>query len=388
MEFQRSTIRQSPPWLRGGPFSAAALAALALLMLAAGRASAGGAIVGPPQAVSSPIYLTSIACVDSETCYAIGRQSMDSGPAEIVTLTDGKVTDQQTVSSGGSDFLEALACLPTGACYAIGSTSLSSGGSMLLPITNGVPGQAQKVDGVASLRGIACSAAGASCYAVGGSAEPGASGVIVPVMDGREGQAQPVPGTVLLWDIDCPTTHMCYALGATDFGLATLIVPVADGRALAGQPVSGGGFSAIACPSSDICYAVGYAGGPASTNRGQGTGGYVAVMDGQPGPIEIVDGAGPFSAIACPTSNTCFALGSLHAPPVGTPSGPPSAAVVPIRDGAAGDVIAADFPSLLSGDCPNSQICYAVTRNAIVPISSSGTAEAVPLPSEEAPPAD
>ena len=338
--------------------------------------------VGAPLLFPGPVFLASIACVDGDTCYVIGRAHTYSGPGELFTLTDGTVTNQQTLT--GADFMFDLACSPDGACDAIGRDSFGSGPALVLPISNGAPGAIQTVDGVATLTGIACSGSGA-CYAVGAGADPSASGVIVPIVDGGIGPVVSVSGAAYLTDVDCPTADTCYAIGSGGGDSATVVVPVVDGQPGATQDVQGGGFSAIACPSADTCYAVGYAGGPASTNHGQGNGGFVAIVDGQPGPVQTVDGAGPLTRIACPTSSRCLAFGMVHAPPIGSTGNLPislSGAVVPIMDGVAGSMISGigmygegpGRPSdyVTSADCPNSQTCYALTRDGIIPITVGG----------------
>ena len=364
------------------PLLSALSALLSVLCLVTGTANAGTASPGAPLALPSPAYLTSIACVDADTCYVIGRASTDAGPGVLITLTDGTVSQEQTISADGASFMQALACVPDGACYAIGSTSLGSGVALLLTINDGVPGAIQTVDGVGFWESLACNESG-TCYAVGGSSGPGGHGVVVPIAGGQAGKAEPVPGTLIMWDLDCPTADACYGIGSADLGAATLLVPLVDGQPGAILTMQGGGFRAIACPAPASCYAVGYAGGPASTNESQGTGGFIAISGGQPGPLQTVDAVGPFISIACPTSSTCFAFANMHGPPRGAAAGPLPGAVVPISNGLAGSLItvsagagnqagAAPADALGSADCPNSSMCYVLTTHAIVPVAAGG----------------
>ncbi len=355
------------------------LTALALLGPGAGAAHAGaGALtVGAPMALPQPTSLTSIACVDADTCYSTGGWPGGPGPKFLITLTDGSQTDEQTIP--GASTVSGIACAPGGACYVIGLTSRPPEGSVF-PITAGSPGPAQLIDGV-SLDGIACAPDGA-CYAVGAT-EPSLEGVVVPLVAGQAGQPQPVPGTSNLSDIDCPTADTCYAIGMSADGLPggpiAVVVPVVDGLPGAAQPIDGGDFRAIACPSADTCYAAGYAGGLASANEGQGTGGIVTIVDGQPAAVQAVPAAGPLDAIACPTASTCLALGLVHNPlsagatqRAGFPT--PDAAIVPITAGQPGDVIDVSTASspLLGGYCPISSTCYVFTQDQIISVNLGG----------------
>jgi hypothetical protein len=317
------------------------------------------------------MYLTSIACVDADTCYALGRQSETQGPANVLTLLDGMITNNQTVPPGGPSFLQDLACSRSGACYAAGTATPGSGPPLLLTIAAGVPGTMLAVPGVGFLDGLACNAAG-TCFAVGGTPGSNGQGTISQIVDGQVGPPFLVPGTRIVWDIDCPTVDTCYAIASADFGAATLMLPVADGQPGAVVPVQGGGLSAIACPSPDTCYAVGYAGGPASTNEGQGTGGFSVIVRGQPGTIQASDGAGPFVAIACPTASECLALGSVHGLPRSEAvTGPPGGAIVPIMNAVAAGVITTDS-ALVGGDCPTSLLCYAIGHQEVIPVTLGG----------------
>jgi hypothetical protein len=366
-------------------FLLAALALLPLLGPATRVAYAGSGLVtiGALQRLPGSAYFTSIACEDAHICYAAGTAQRFSGPGALFTLTDGTVSDEQTLPDANS--LTSLACTPGGPCYAIGADAQRPPRALVFTIDRGAAGRPQTIDGV-FLNGIACRNSGA-CYAVGDQLNQDGGAVIVPIAGSQMGPPQPAPGANTLYDIDCATADRCYAVGQSAGSPAVepvaVIVPLIDGQPDAVQPVGGGYFHAIACPSPDTCYAVGYAGGLASTNEGQGTGGFVEVVDGQVGAVQSVSASGPLGSIVCPTASTCFAAGRVHNP---LSAGATQAqgfpllpwAMVPIAGNAAGDLIRPDAglsvatAAPLSGDCPTSDRCYLLTPDGITPIAING----------------
>jgi len=368
-----------------------ALAAAVLFAASGGEANAGGPGISAPQAFSGSVGLTSIACVDAGTCYVIGNGT-GSSQGTLFTLTDGAVTNQQPLGQIGTNGWKDIACWSGGTCYAIGVDSSVPPRSLVLPIVNGTPGTGQTLEsgvylggGVAG--GIACGPSGA-CYAVGGGdgGSGGPAGVIVPLLNGRVGKATSVPGTSYLFDIDCPTADTCYAVGNCSGGVAACnggaegIVSIVDGQPGAIQvaqsdPTTSPNLTAIACPNADDCYATGSLVVSTSARpRGIGEGAVVASVDGQPGAFQTVAGTNWLYAMACPTSRTCFALGTGSDT---SASGGSLGIVVPITDGVAGAAMSVDVGApagtapFVSGDCPSAETCYGLSSDGIVPIDAS-----------------
>ena len=355
------------------------LAVVLLLGFGTRKASAGAPAIGAPQAFSGSVQLASIACTDADTCYVIGG---GESPAQgtLFTLTDGTVTNQRPLGPAGSGGWKDIACGSDRTCVAIGLDSERPPHTLILPIVNGTPGAAQALPsgtylGAGVSAGAACGSGGV-CYGVGGgSATSATTGVIVRVAGEQAGKPLPVAGTQYLFDIDCPTPSTCFAIGGSG------IVSISDGSGgsvQAIQPPSNGSpnLTAIACPDAHTCYSSGaVAFDPSFRGRGTNLGAVVASLDGQPGPIQTVSGTDWLYAVVCPTSRLCFALGTGNGGIVG---GALQGVVVPIADGVIGATMTVDVgagsgqPGFVSGDCPSSTTCYALSASGIVPITLPG----------------
>ena len=100
-------------------------------------------------------------------------------------------------------------------------------------------------------------------------------------------------------------------------------------------------LQAVACPTLDLCDAVG---GIISDGKAM----WVPITGGVIGTVHRVDGSAWLDAIACPTASTCIAVGEADG----------LAAVLQITDGTAGVVqqLSAEIQAL-SISCPTADVC-------------------------------
>jgi hypothetical protein len=136
---------------------------------------------------------------------------------------------------------------------------------------------------------------------------------VVTITNGVAGPAQAVDSYVYLSAIACPTTTTCEAVGAYSYGYAypsfnAAVVPIVNG--VAGVPQLSADtrqLRAIACSDAATCRAVGdftQAGAP-----------MVPIVGGVPDAVETIPGTSSYSlspmrGIACPSATTCLAVGS------------------------------------------------------------------------------
>jgi hypothetical protein len=298
---------------------------------------------GSPQHVSGA-DLRAIACPTSDKCYAVGEAS---GHSYVITLTGGVASTP--VETGWPHSLNSIACPTSDTCYAVGSefnTDPTVGG-IIVPITYGQLGNLIPVPGFWGLRNIACPTAH-TCYATGiapgttrsitGGTVPAST--VVPITDGVVGTSLPLPISDV--NIACPTSSACVLIGATPTVLSAGGSGVVGGNAAAVALIDGsvaqtgiqmtdaGRLLGLACPVADTCYAVGSStvqqpgvcGNPdpsvcallqssgALAHSSQTTSAIVILQNGgAPTPARVADNVGELDAIACPTSDTCYAVG-------------------------------------------------------------------------------
>ena len=354
--------------------SAVGLAIGMTIAVAGAPASAGIAV----QAVSGTGPLVGVTCPTASTCYAVGVSSTQS-EGVVVPIIDGTPGTVDAVSETFE--LLGLTCPTPSTCYAVGYTSLHEG--VVVPITHGVPGTVDAVSGTRLLAAVACPTP-STCYAVGESSSDG--GVLVPITNGTPGRADAVSGTEnvegILEGVACPTSSTCYAVGyhyPEVNGPVRVVVPITNGSPGATVTLSGKGeLAGVACPTPRTCYAVGQntSDEAAAADAGGQVGVVVPITNGAVGSVKPVSGTQDLQGIACPTSGSCYAVGSNLS------SGEVYRVVVPIGDGTPRTVAAVSGTSALVGvACATSATCYADGVN-----SSSEGNEGVVATTGAAPP--
>jgi hypothetical protein len=340
--------RTKTAWLR----CLAAWAGVLLGLVYAGPASA--ATVGAATVIPGTWELYSISCPSSTVCYAAGQNLSDQDV--VVALGDG-LSGAVIAGSGADDVFTGIACPSELTCYAVGSETSALGQppvGALLPINSGSPTSVSTPSGWLAITGVACPSSGA-CYAVGNtqSSTGAGSGMVAPLSS--DGLGNPGSVSPLLSAIACPNAGTCYAVGNEPTGAVPLqpvgvVMSIAIGNlgtAITTAPGTGT-LSAIACPTSSTCYAIGL----------DPTGGQWVVLtltSGAPGAVNPVPDKLTLSGLACASADTCYAVGQ-------DPS--QEGVVVPIADGVpAGPIAVAGTGFLNAIACPNSGICYAVGNN-------------------------
>ena len=189
----------------------------------------------------------------------------------------------------------------------------------------------QSIPNTLEIRDLAC-ATTTSCVAVGLHELPnngGGEGAVVPITDGEAGTAQIVPGISDLFGVGCYTSSNCLAVGGAPSGPLSLVVPITNGTP--GAPISTSAqLNDVACPTSTTCYAVGS--------------GVLPITNGSIGTVQAVTppscGGGctveswTLNSIVCPTASTCIAGGAVVGQILGSnrspitkwllPTGPPA----------------------------------------------------------------
>lgn len=225
-----------------------------------------------------------------------------------------------------------IACEPTtDTCVAVGDGPVVRDGlavGVVVSITNGVAGKPQPVPAADVLRSVACPSA-SECVAVG--VHPGAavanshaSGLYVDIHVGHPSRPVIVPSATTLDAVSCTAPGDCIATGDNLVNQG-IVLRVGGTMEHAPKVVHGlPQLDAIACETASQCVAEGTVGQP-----GYYEGGVVDIVDGVPGPLQVLPGATLYG-IACPSASTCEGIGEN----VGTIGQYAQGAVVPIVDGA------------------------------------------------------
>ncbi len=293
-----------------------------------------------------------IACSSSTECYVVGTNSNNNGI--IIPMDNGTIgTTIQTIWTTGA---YGTVCPSSAGCSMVGSLGQTG---YVTTATTGGSGTLEPVSGTALLAAIACPTS-TECYAAG--IGQNGIGAVVPINSGTPGTPQAVSGTALLAAIACPTSTECYAVGANANGYG-VIVPIDNGTVGTAETVSAAsenGLSGIACSSSTECYAVGTE-MTASSTKFNITGIIVPIDNGTVGTAETVSAASEneLSGITCSSSTTCYATGAEMT--ALSASSNTTGIIVPIDNGTPGTPQAVSGTALLTGiTCPSSTTCYAV----------------------------
>ncbi len=314
-----------------------------VLMGGAALAPAAGAAAPPATAatiadLSDPAMttgtLSGVACPSATACLAVG-----SGPSQgadaVASVTGSSATwGALTPSSGDTGNFyawNAIACPSATACLAVGADNLNavvtiatlSAGTWSWTPTTELPNDAT---GAGSLDAIACPST-TTCLAVGSDGEGvGIATVATATASGWTWS----PETTLLADasgqgglnaIACPSATTCVAVGS-DGSLGVAASATGTGATwtwgsesaveLGAASPGLGGLNGVACPSATTCVAVGWDNTDAVVTSGtRAASGWTWL------PEQIVtpdaSGGGELSAVACPSSAVCVAVGSTIA---------------------------------------------------------------------------
>ncbi len=316
-----------------------------VVVLVAGAALAPAAAEAAPPATATTIadlsdpamttgVLSAVACPSATTCLAVGS-GPSQGAVAVASVTGSVATwgalEPSSGDAGNFFAWSAIACPSATTCLAVGAddanavitvATLSAGTWSWTPTTE-LPNDAS---GAGSLAAIACPSA-TTCLAVGAD---GNSVGIATVATATAGGWTWSPETTLLADssgqgglsaIACPSATTCVAVGS-DGSLGVAAGATGTGATWTWGPESAielgaasaglGGLNGVACASAATCVAVGSDNSDAVVTSGtRGATGWTW----EPEQIVTPDasGGGELSAVACPSSAVCVAVGSTIA---------------------------------------------------------------------------
>ena len=321
-------------------------AALVLALTVIGSAVGSGVLLTTSAGAAAQGFrpmttFNGVACASASQCIGVGDAA--SGAAAPLDPQSGDLSagqSPQLISSSG--LLFAVSCPSASACLAVGEDAGGTGGVAvpLDPATAMVrSGQEPHVDPGIFLSGVAC-ASGTQCLAVGHDSS--GTGVAVPlspttgaVSGGQRVRAVSGTGGVGLEGVACPSANLCVAVGENSGRSAGIAVPLSPttGAIRGGQSVHDvthrGVLFGLACPSTTVCLGVGWGADQPS----------VAVpIDPRTGAVptgqsdrSISSRAAMLTAVSCPSTSLCLAVGNdAGDPSVGqaVPIAPTTATIV------------------------------------------------------------
>ncbi len=276
------------------------------------------------QAVSSTV-LSGISCPTSTFCMAVGTTNAIPSLGEVVTTRDGGQIWHQVSSPTGSVSVMSARCWSRTYCLALASDGTSywsvttTDGGNIWQRTGTLP------TGMAGVRDLSCRTT-MDCIVAGYIASTpghGTGAVALTTTGGTNWSLATLPvGSGLLGDAVCASESMCVAVGTTTNAFSDLIpsagmiLSSSDGGSswVNTQTPSGlnDGFG-VACPDSTTCVAVGirWISSLSSTQPATPSAGLVLTTSSGQTWIDLPNKYAPIAlgALACPTVNTCLAVG-------------------------------------------------------------------------------
>ena len=246
---------------------------------------------------------------------------------------------------------------------------MGEAGNIVASVDGGVTWQIRRSGTYNTLKGIACPTS-RDCVVVGGNGpdvwvgngdevEHTQPGTILTSTNGGASWIRRSSGTgtyTALYDIACPTSRDCLAVGGGAIGGAAILTSTNGGASWMRRSPGTGTYTAlygIACPTSRDCLAVG-------SQEGAGT--ILASSDGGVTWQNRASGIQALASITCPTSNDCLASASAAGGFLVTADG--GATWTGRSTGS--DQLAFGFA------CPTSSSCLAVTENGAILKSPDG----------------
>lgn len=275
--------------------------------------------------------LTGISCTADNMCVQVGESSMDTGAPVLFLAQQGTQYPTDTeVSSNGlgwtGEGLYGVSCPSDARCEAVGYADDSTGAQIAMAVT-WTGGQFWTFDAPvvppasvsSKFTSISCPTVD-YCKAVGWYVD--AAGETTPLEETLSGStwtidAQPVPAPPgsSLTSVSCTSTITCEAVGATatPAGASLALAEDWDGASWTAQVVpqttSSVSLASVSCPTTLSCWAVGsqQGGGPSTpiAERWDGASWQETALPQVPDSL-----AASLSAVSCPTSDSCEAVGS------------------------------------------------------------------------------
>lgn len=270
-----------------------------------------------------------------------------------------------------------VSCPTASVCYQLDAGMNESTGewdSFVITVTNGVPGSPQLVgsNGGGSYEDLTCASL-STCYAATTTGGPGQQAVVVTLTNDNgtfSATTTVVSSLTLIRGFSCPTTSVCYGVGAdNDTGSSNGgdVFTLSGGSVSGVHPVAGtGALWGIACESASTCFAVG-----ATEEAGVGEAAMFPVTSGTPGSGLAIPEGNEFGAVSCGSSTTCYAL----IPSVDSENAQ-AAIIVPIVGGVLGQPQSAPPGNLFTLSCPSAAECLS-SGNGAFDVFVDGVAEPI-----------
>jgi hypothetical protein len=316
-----------------------------------------GALTG----TSAIANLNSVSCSSAGACFAVGEYEDTAGIIHglVVPISGGKVGTAVGVTppgASGETYLRSVSCPLVGVCVAVGTYAINANANQegaILTIANGVPSPVSTVGlpanantnaPLVTVNSVSCWATG-YCVAAGQYLSSSGAEIypfVIPVANGvaAAGVEVTLPATAytgaggqqsVLNSISCQATGACVAAGeyvGAGGGSEPLVVPIsAAGKpaaagvvslpANAGATTADDGLNAVSCGPTGACEAVGYyvdsagSGEPlaVSVSGSVVSAGTELKLPGNALGVSAGTQAASLSAVACPQSNACLAVG-------------------------------------------------------------------------------
>ena len=352
----------------------ARLLALLLALILIGL-PAGSTIVTATSASATPqdfgpmTTFNGVACASATRCIGVGAvtSNVNSGAAVSLNPASGGLSTGQSVRLIGSSwFLNGVSCPSSSLCLAVGeSPNQAKGVAVPLDPNTAAIRKGEELHSISgiSLSAVACASSG-QCLAVGhNSSGSGAVVALSPatgtVLSGHTVQTIPGTGGVGLEGVACPSANLCVAVGENAERSAGIVVALnpATGAVQHGRSVQSvthrGVLFDLACPSTTVCLAVGWGASRPSVAVpiDPATG---ALINGQSDRSVSVRAA-MLTGVSCPSVSWCLAVGNN----AGDPSVGQS---VPLSPSTARIVTGQSIQTLVGTGALNAVACPSTTR--------------------------
>ena len=284
----------------------------------------------------SPTF-TSVACVSSSACEAVGSYESTTGVVALAETWNGSAWGEQAVpspTSATNASLTALSCSSASACSATGSYGTTGPYSYGLQqdwAANLAAG-AWTVKSISSLAGtgfdqlqsVSCSATTA-CTAVGGAENSkGQEVALTEAWNGAGWTVQSVPspkGSTGDWlsGVSCTAVNACVAVGSshTAASMQTALIEMWDGTSWSIQPAPmpsasfSSGLGSVSCSAANACTAIGSFTSSVTYKTAflaESWNGSTWTASALPTPADFY--YGQLSSISCSAVDACVAVGS------------------------------------------------------------------------------
>ena len=287
----------------------------------------------PAPAKTQDSYLYGAFCPSASVCLAVGSAAASTTSRPLAERWNGHTWAIETAPSPAGatqSVLTGIWCLSARACTAVGS---DSSGIVTTTLAQTWTGSAWSIKSTpnpvepqsSALNSVSCTAAD-HCMAVGDYANPAGTRPLAELWNGQAWTIAPTPspaGTqaASLSGVSCPAADDCVAVGTSFNGTENVTLAEAwNGKAWSIAPTpnvtaaQGGYLSAVSCPSTAQCTAVGYYALADVTNTLAETwsskGWSISNTPNAAGSMYTT-----LTGVSCPAVNKCVAVGGYTTAP-------------------------------------------------------------------------